>query len=157
MPIQEIKQTSDGPSLLKICQPCKAVDTIDVNTLKLGNKQMPNVIDLPPCSKCKAVEMLVRTTDASVPDRMSGHRKVVNALANYLSGAGKVDVSALPPGTTLEPAAPVGALYGVVAPPKAAPAPVAGAPGSPLALAMDALKAAQVAVAAAQAAGATKK
>ena len=145
MPILEIQSSDTGPKITKVCQICKTVDTISADALFLGNDSMASAIALPACSKCGAVETLIRTTDASVPPRFSGHRKVVNALANYLAARGKVSTAA----AALAPAAPVGELYGKVAvPPPPPPEPTA----SPVALAQAALVAAQKALAAAQAA-----
>lgn len=148
MPIQEIAKSSGGPVITKACQVCKNVEEIKADTLKLGNAAMPEVIDLPPCSKCAAAEMLVRSVDASAPDRMSAHRKSVNALANYLQASGKVDASAVAFYADQDAkgikAAPVGELYGRV---QSAPAPSAKAPvANPAAMAQQALAMAQQAL-----------
>ena len=146
MPILEIKEGPSGPLMIKTCQPCKATDEIEVSKLILGTARFAEAISLPPCSKCRACETLIRSTDSSVPDSLSGHRKKVNALANYLTSTGKVDASSLAEGEKLAPAAPVGDLYGKVAP-TAAPA-----EKDPVTLARNAIAAAQEALAAALAA-----
>lgn len=147
MPIQEISRSADGPEMKKVCQACGNVDAIKIDALKLGTKTTAEAIELPPCLKCGAVETMIRTVAAGIPDRVAGHRKAVNAVANYLTTSGKVDASALAPGQVLAPAQPVGELYGVVV--NAQPRQVPHAKPTALGLAMEALAAAQAAVAAA--------
>lgn len=148
MPIVEIQSGDAGPNISKACQRCKTVDVVQANGLTLGSEHMAEAITLPPCSKCGAVETLIRTTDASVPTQFAGHRKLVNALANYLTGRGSVNTSALAPDTKLAPAAPVGELYGKVYQLIAVPV----APANPLVMARAAMAAAQKALEAAEAA-----
>ncbi len=116
MAIQEIVDSGSAPSITKRCDNCGSVESIDAASLLLGTASSPEHIDLPPCGTCGARATLIRTTDATVPARLSSHRRTVNALANYLRSAGKIAASAMSyyadPKTPA--AAPVGALYGKV-------------------------------------------
>lgn len=152
MSIQEISRSASGPAIVKRCDVCGALSTIDASALSLGTSE-PNHIDLPAC-KCGAVETLIRTTDASVDPRLSDHRRTVNALANFLQSEGKVaDASASYYADPKTPAAaPVGPLFGAVSPTRAPGPPPASAAGNPVALAKEALAAALKALAAAEAA-----
>jgi len=147
MPIIEIVSGASGPVVTRSCR-CGNSDALQANDLTIGTASMVEAIVLPACSKCGAVEMLIRTTDGSTPERLSGHRRAVNALANYLQSAGKIAPSAASyyadPKTPA--AAPVGELYGKVN------APSTSAP-NPVAVALAALAAAQKALADARAAG----
>lgn len=149
MPIQEITRGPSGPEISKVCQNCGEIASISADSLKLGSENMPNAIKLPPCAKCGAVEMLVRSTDANVPDHLSAHRKSVNALSEYLLSKGKV--SALAEASIADQksrgikATPLGELYARVVPMKPVQAPSAA-----MAMALQALAAAQAAVEAAK-------
>lgn len=158
MPIVNIEKSSGGPSISKICQRCKQVDIVKADDLVIGDNELPDGIRLPSCSKCHAWETLIRTTDPTTPPSISQHRAAVNALAEYLLSKGKVhpDAAAFFAQQAAEgiKSTPIGSLYGAVRgmqqqqqQPVSTSAPT---PGSELALALEALKAAQAAVQSAQ-------
>lgn len=151
MPILEIKKTSAGPAVIKVCQLCKQIDTIAVSSLKQGTDFGIDMIALPACSKCGAQETLNRTMD-KIDESKASHRRAVNALSEHLIDSGLISETYVTEikkqrADGLKPEQ-VGEFIGIVARPSV----TATAAPTPMQLAQDALKAAQAAVAAAQAA-----
>jgi hypothetical protein len=92
MPLIEIKN-EDAPTASVKCQ-CGVTSDVLISTLVLGaSATSPDVIALPACA-CGMQEFLFRTFDGEDSAR-AGHRKAVNALAQYLKGAGRVHPDAL--------------------------------------------------------------
>jgi hypothetical protein len=97
MPLQKIKQQS----LEQFCAGCGQVNVVDYALIELGvsaeggARKNTNVILLPPCPACGAVENLVRTWDDASgvlpPGHQLEHRKVVNRLADMLKKLGRVN------------------------------------------------------------------
>ncbi len=92
MPILDIVETPFR-AVIQQCAACGGVASLPTAKLQLGQvvgaEADPNTIALPPCSKCGAVEALIRTFD-SAPEELSAHRRKVNALAEHLKASGQV-------------------------------------------------------------------
>ncbi len=92
MPILDIVETPFR-AVIQQCAACGAVASLPTAKLQLGQvvgaEADPNTIALPMCSKCGAVEALIRTFD-SAPEELSAHRRKVNALAEHLKTSGQV-------------------------------------------------------------------
>lgn len=101
--------------LVKHCAACGAVQSVPLDSLKLGTESDRNLIELPGCA-CGAQEYLNRTFD-SAPEELADHRKKVNALAVALRSSGRVHPKHAD-AVRAETAAPaqVGDLVGPVAP-----------------------------------------
>lgn len=97
MPLQKIK----GQSLEQFCSGCGQVNAIDYADIELGTsgdgglRSNKDVICLPACPACGAIENLVRTWDDASqvipPGHQLEHRKVVNRLACMLKHLGRVN------------------------------------------------------------------
>lgn len=97
MPIQKLS----GSQLEQCCAICGRVNVVRLHDIELGvsaeggariNK---DVIRLPACPACGAVENLIRTWDDArgllPPGHRLEHRKLVNRLAARLKAAGRVN------------------------------------------------------------------
>ncbi len=97
MPVQKLK----GAQLEQICANCSAINTINYTTLELGvsaeggARTNKDVIRLPACPACGAVENLLRNWDDASgilpPGHRFEHRKVVNRLGAKLKQTGRVN------------------------------------------------------------------
>ena len=97
MPIQKLK----GMSLEQFCGGCGQVNTIALSDIELGvsaeggARTNKDIIRLPICPGCGAIENVIRTWDdatgALPPGHQFEHRKVVNRLAKMLKVQGRVN------------------------------------------------------------------
>jgi len=93
MPILDI---IDSPiaAVIQQCANCGGTASVPRALLVLGHHDGdlvsdPNLIVLPACVQCGAVEALNQTFD-SAPEELAHHRKKVNALAQHLKGKGQL-------------------------------------------------------------------
>lgn len=99
-----ITSHAPGKTIDQTCAACGARRSLTVSDLRLTvNREGDGAIRLPPCASCNATEHLLRTTDEA-PAAVHGtdfdtHRRRVNAIAEELREAGRVDgdASALAP------------------------------------------------------------
>ncbi len=97
MPIQSLH----GSQLEQFCANCGQVNVVHLNDVELGVsaeggvRTNKDVIRLPACPNCGAVENMIRTWDdaSSVlpPGHKLEHRKVVNRLGTKLKATGRVN------------------------------------------------------------------